>query len=120
MKAKVLDIEAIQKYQRAFVAKRDWQKFHTPKNLAMALNVEAAELLEIFQWLTEKESFDILSTNKKTAVEDELADISVYLLRLCDVLNIDLPAAIKRKQTQNAKKYPAKKVKGSAKKYTEY
>ena len=113
------DIEQLQRRLQAFADRRDWNQFHSPKNLTMALIVEAAELAEHFQWLTQEESFG-LSADKLEAVGEELADIFVYLIRLADQLGVDLPAAVERKIELNEKKYPADVVRGSAKKYTEY
>jgi dCTP diphosphatase len=104
----------------AFSKARDWEKFHTPKNLSMALTVEASELMEIFQWLDPHEAFRDLSPDKKTAVEHEVADIFIYLLRFCSVTGIDLISAAEEKLKHNAEKYPAELVKGRSKKYTEY
>lgn len=103
----------------AFVAVRDWEQFHTPKNLAMAMIVEAAELVEQFQWDTPYES-QHLAPEKREAVAHELADTLVYLLRLAEVLEIDLIDAANKKVALNAQKYPAEKVKGSNAKYTKY
>jgi NTP pyrophosphatase (non-canonical NTP hydrolase) len=103
-----------------FSSSRDWEKFHTPKNLCMALTVEAAELMEIFQWLEPQETFKGLSSKKQTAVEHEVADIFIYLLRFCSVTGIDLIGAAEDKLKHNADKYPAELVKGQSKKYTEY
>ena len=102
-----------------FVAERDWAQFHTPKNLAMAMIVEVAELVEQFQWDTPQESQQ-LTSEKREAVSHELADTFVYLLRIAEVLEIDLIDATNKKITLNAIKYPAEKVKGSNAKYTEY
>jgi len=102
-----------------FVAERDWSQFHTPKNLAMAMIVEAAELVEQFQWDTAQESQQ-LSPEKREAVSHELADTFVYLLRIAEVLKIDLIAAANQKIDLNAKKYPADKARGSNAKYTAY
>ena len=104
---------------RKFVAERDWDRFHSPKNLAMALSVEASELLEHFQWLTEAESHR-LPAEKLGQVRDEIADVLVYLVRLADKLEVDLLDAAARKIEKNALKYPAARVRGSMKKYTEY
>ncbi len=104
---------------RAFAAERDWDQFHTPKNLAMAMAVEASEVLEHFQWLSESASAD-LSPDKHAAVEAELADVFLYLVRLADRLGVDLVAAAGRKIVENAAKYPVALAKGSAKKYTEF
>ena len=103
----------------AFVAERDWAQFHTPKNLAMAMIVEAAELVEQFQWDTPLESQQ-LSQQKREAVSHELADTFVYLLRIAEVLEIDLIQATNEKIAHNALKYPIEKAKGSNAKYTEY
>ena len=103
----------------AFVEERDWAQFHTPKNLAMAMIVEAAELVEQFQWDTAQESQQ-LTTDKRSAVSHELADTFVYLLRIAEVLQIDLIEAANEKIELNAKKYPADKVRGSNAKYTKY
>ena len=103
-----------------FSKARDWEKFHTPKNLAMALTVEAAELMEIFQWLEPQETFQSLPSKKQIAVEHEIADIFIYLLRFCSVSGIDLISAAEKKLKHNAEKYPAELVKGQSKKYTEY
>jgi dCTP diphosphatase len=102
-----------------FVTERDWAQFHTPKNLAMAMIVEAAELVEQFQWDTPQES-QLLSSEKREAVAHELADTFVYLLRIAEVLEIDLIDATNKKIDLNALKYPAEKVKGSNAKYTKY
>ena len=103
----------------AFVEARDWAQFHTPKNLAMAMIVEAAELVEHFQWDTPQESQQ-LTPEKREAVSHELADTFVYLLRIAEVLNIDLIQAANEKIVLNAQKYPVEKAKGSNAKYTQY
>jgi dCTP diphosphatase len=108
-----LDIAALQQALRRFAAERDWEQFHSPKNLAMALSVEAAELVEIFQWLTEVESAD-LDADTRAAVADEIADVQIYLARLADRLDIDIPKAVDDKLAGNARKYPAEQVRGSA------
>jgi dCTP diphosphatase len=102
-----------------FVTERDWAQFHTPKNLAMAMIVEAAELVEQFQWDTPQES-QHLSPEKREAVSHELADTFVYLLRMAEVLEIDLIEAANAKIALNAIKYPVEKAKGSNAKYTQY
>ena len=104
---------------RQFVAERDWDQFHSPKNLAMALSVEASELLEHFQWLTEADS-SRLPPEKRAQVSDEMADVLVYLVRLADKLDVDLLDAAAKKIEKNALKYPAERVRGSMKKYTDY
>lgn len=103
----------------SFVAEREWAQFHTPKNLAMAMIVEAAELVEQFQWDTPQESID-LTPEKRVAVSHELADTFVYLLRIAEVLDIDLIEAATQKIVLNAKKYPVEKARGSNAKYTQY
>ena len=102
-----------------FVSERDWAQFHTPKNLAMAMIVEAAELVELFQWDTPIESQQ-LSDEKLEAVAHELADTFLYLLRIAEVLEIDLIDAANKKIVLNAQKYPVDKAKGSNAKYTKY
>jgi len=101
-----------------FSAERDWDQFHSPKNLVMALAAEVGELLEHFQWLSEQESAQ-LSDEACEAVALELADVQVYLVRLADRLGIDLVEAAHRKIALNADKYPADKARGNARKYTE-
>jgi len=104
---------------QAFVDERDWQQFHSPKNLAMAMIVEAAELVEHFQWMTEEQSRE-LTPEKKELVSQEVADTFVYLLRIAEVLEIDIIDAANRKLELNAKKYPVEKARGRNDKYTEY
>jgi dCTP diphosphatase len=104
---------------RTFSDARDWDQFHSPKNLAMALGVEVAELAEHFQWLTEEQSAD-LSSDKLTDVSGELADVLIYLVRLADKLDVDLAAAASAKLTANEQRYPVDQSKGNAKKYTEF
>lgn len=101
-----------------FAAERDWEQFHSPKNLAMALAAEAGELLEHFQWLTESQSA-ALPPEALEAVGLELADIQVYLVRLADKLGVDLVAAAHRKIDLNAAKYPVERARGHARKYTD-
>jgi NTP pyrophosphatase (non-canonical NTP hydrolase) len=104
---------------REFVDERDWDQFHSPKNLAAALCVEAAELLEPFQWL-QTGSGSELSEPKREHVRHEMADVLVYLIRLADKLDIDLATAVRDKLALNRAKYPADKVRGSSRKYTDY
>ena len=117
--AAVRDLEELKQRQRAFVAERDWEQFHSPKNLAMALSVEAAELVELFQWLTEQQSADKDEALRSRAAE-ELADVLWFLVRIADRLDIDLLAAVEEKFAQNEVKYPAERVRGQARKYDEY
>jgi len=103
---------------RAFAAERDWDQFHSPRNLAAALAVEAAELLEPFQWLTDEQSRE-LSPESRAAVEQEMADVLLYLVRLADKLEVDLEQAARAKIALNAQKYPVEKARGSNRKYDE-
>lgn len=119
MKPDGTELEDLRARLRQFAAERDWEQFHSPKNLSMALMVEAAELLEHFQWLSEAGSAD-LDAHKAAAVEEELADVLLYLVRLADRLDVDLYQAARRKLVRNALKYPADRVRGSARKYSEY
>jgi len=102
-----------------FANQRDWDQFHSPKNLAIALSVETAELLEHFQWVSEEKSSN-LEMGEREAVSEEIADVLIYLVRLANKLDIDIPTAVDRKLKVNEKKYPADKVRGSAAKYTKY
>ena len=104
---------------RKFAFDRDWEQFHSPKNLATALSVEAAELLEHFQWLTDAQSRE-LSAEKRIQVSQEIADVLLYLLQLSDKLGIDPLDAGRRKLQANAAKYPIEQAKGSSKKYSEF
>ena len=115
-----MDIELIKLRDalRTFAAERDWDQFHSPKNLASALSVESAELLEHFQWLTEEQS-RTLSGSKRAAVVEELADVFIYLVRLSDKLQVDLFDAAWRKIESNARKYPADLARGHSRKYDE-
>lgn len=116
---KLNSIEALRDRLREFAKERDWDQFHTPKNLSMALIAEAAELVEHFQWVNGENSH-LLEEKVRPSVEEEIADIFIYLVRIADKLDIDLYSAADRKIAINARKYPADKVKGSARKYTEY
>jgi len=113
------NIQDIQERLRKFAEERDWDQFHSPKNLSMALIAEAAELVEHFQWLTEKQSAN-LPNEKLVEVQEELADILIYLVRTADKLNVDLIHAALEKIEKNEKKYPVDKAKGTAKKYSEF
>ena len=115
-----MDVNALAKQLRRFVQKRDWEQFHSPKNLVMALAGESGELLEIFQWMTEDQSRLLGKDPKRLGrVSEEIADIAIYLIRLCDTLHIDLEQAIRAKFKKNASKYPVALAKGNATKYTE-
>ena len=109
-------LDQIRDQLRAFVAERDWDQFHNPKNLAMAMVVEAGELLEHFQWLTPEQA-DALDAETRAEVELEVADVLLFLLRLCDRLDIDPLQAAQRKLVLNARKYPADKARGRSTKY---
>jgi dCTP diphosphatase len=112
-------LESLRDRLREFAREREWDQYHTPKNLSMALIAEAAELVEHFQWVEGKRSH-ILADKTRQSVEEELADILIYLVRIADKLDIDLYRSVERKIEINEIKYPADKVRGSAKKYTEY
>lgn len=103
---------------REFAEARAWERYHTPKNLVMALSVEASELLEPFQWLTAEQSLD-LSPEQHEAVRQEIADVLIYLTRLADLLDIDLLDAAAAKLAINARKYPVDKAHGNALKYSD-
>ena len=104
---KLIETAGLETALAEFARARDWEKFHAPKNLAMALSVEVAELVEIFQWSTDAESRAIMSTGQADHVGQELADIAMYLVRLSSVLGVDLNDAVARKLALNAQKYPA-------------
>ena len=112
-------LEGLRRRVADFATARDWDQFHSPKNLSMALIAEAAELVEHFQWLSEEES-RVLSASKKQAVSHELADILIFLVRSAHMLDVDLLAAANEKIQINERRYPAEKVRGSAKRAVEY
>lgn len=112
------DIEALRAALRDFALERDWEQFHSPKNLALSVSIEAAELLEHFQWLTEAQSRE-LSEEQRQQVGHEIADVLLYLLQLADKLDIDPVAAAHQKLAINAGKYPVDRAKGTSRKYTE-
>jgi dCTP diphosphatase len=113
-----MDITALQSRLREFAQARDWEQFHTPKNLAMALAAEAGELLEIFQWLTDEQASAVTERDEDLQlVRDELADILIYLVRTADVLHIDLEDAVQGKLRDNERRYPVELAKGNATKY---
>jgi len=111
-------LDTLRQQLRAFAAARAWERFHTPKNLVMALSVETAELLEPFQWLTAEQSQN-LSPEQHEAVRQEIADVLIYLTRLADLLDIDLLQAAADKLVINARKYPVDTAHGNATKYLE-
>jgi NTP pyrophosphatase (non-canonical NTP hydrolase) len=118
-KEEVDQLEALRRKLADFAAARDWDQFHTPKNLAMALIAEAAELVEHFQWLTPEQSRQ-LPAEKLEAVGQELADVLIYLVRLADKLGVDLMKAAGSKMALNEKRYPAARVRGDARRAGEY
>lgn len=113
------DLQELKERVRGFVAERDWDQFHSPKNLAMALSVEASELVELFQWLTEQQSAAPDEELRRRAAE-ELADVLWFLVRIADRLDIDLLEAAESKFARNVEKYPAGRVRGQSRKYDEY
>lgn len=113
------DLDTLRLRIREFAQERAWDRYHTPKNLAMALSVEASELLEPFQWLTAQQS-EALSAEQHEAVRQEIADVLIYLTRLADVLGIDLLEAAADKLALNARKYPVEKAYGNALKYSDF
>ncbi len=110
-------MEELKKYIKEFSRVRDWEQYHAPKNLAMALSAETAEILEIFQW---KKAGDELNEKEQSALRQEIGDVLVYLIELADKFEIDIVKAAREKMLLNEKKYPVEKVKGKADKYTEY
>ncbi len=115
-----MDLADLTHRLRRFVAERDWDQFHSPKNLSMALAGEAGELLELFQWLTQEESSALADSPEDMAkVREELADILIYLVRLADKLGVDLEEAALAKIETNAERYPVEKARGTATKYDE-
>ena len=103
-----MNIKNIQKQLADFADERNWDQFHNPKNLAMALSVEASELLEIFQWLTPEQAEAIMSSSESDHVKEEMADIIIYLIRMADKLNVDLEKSVADKIVKNGKKHPSK------------
>jgi NTP pyrophosphatase (non-canonical NTP hydrolase) len=114
------DLSEIKDRLRVFARERDWDQFHSPKNLSMAIACEAGELLELFQWLSESDSRGIMKdANEANRIRQEMADILIYLIRLADILDIELEDAVIQKIDLNAVKYPVATSKGTARKYTE-
>ena len=114
-----MDLSLIQQKIRAFRDERDWMQFHNPKNLAVSISIEAAELLEHFQWKSPEES-ERHAAEAKEQIADEIADVAVYLIELCDNLAINLEGAIHTKLEKNASKYPVERARGSTKKYSDF
>ena len=102
-----------------FRQKRNWEQFHKPKDLAICLSVEAAELLEIFQWKSDEDVTGLIASESKQRIEEEVADVAIVLSYLCHDLGIDLHAAVRSKLEKNEAKYPVRKAYGSSKKYSE-
>ena len=116
----MIDNEKLANALRSFAAERDWDQFHTPKNLATSISVEAAELLELFQWSRGQKDWDeVADASIRTRIENELADILLYVIRFADKGKMDLQAIAERKIALNAQKYPAEKFRGSDRKYDE-
>lgn len=112
------DLEEMKEKLQEFNRERDWDQFHSPKNIAMALSVEAGEIVEIFQWMTEEDSYD-LAGEEKQKLEEELGDVFLYLQLLASKYDIDLIEVAEKKLAKNKKKYPVGKARGSSKKYTD-
>lgn len=115
-----MDIENLKSKLRAFSKERDWEQFHNPKNISTALSVEASELLEIFQWSNDGGLSEIKDPKKRKEIEKEIADVFNYLLKLVDILDMDLEKAALEKINENEKKYPVEESKGKSVKYTEF
>ncbi|MBF0426124.1 MAG: nucleotide pyrophosphohydrolase [Magnetococcales bacterium] len=113
------DLEQLRLVLRRFAHEREWEPFHTPKNLAISLGIESAEVMELFQWLTPEESWS-LPAPKRAALADEIGDVLIYLVMLADKYQLDPLAAALAKVEKNGVKYPAAKVRGQARKYSEY
>jgi dCTP diphosphatase len=119
MNSESSEIQSIVLRLREFADNRDWEQFHSPKNLSMALAVEAGELMEIFQWLPQEDSRKLEEKDMSKAAA-EIADVAIYLIRLSDVMGIDLLDTIKAKIDRNEEKYPIDKARGNSKKYTDF
>ena len=115
---RLIDVKGLSEALAAFSAERDWDQYHSPKNLVMALTGEVGELTEVFQWLSEAQSKSVATNpDTATAVREELADVALYLVRLASVLGVDLNEAVTLKLQKNALKYPLDKARGTHKKY---
>lgn len=119
MTDKKTTVEELKTFIKEFKAARDWDQFNTPKNLSMAIAIEAAELMEHFMWTENAQASEAQLEKKREEIERELADIFVYMLSLCSGYNIDLSKAFERKMALNAQKYPVAKAKGNSTKYTD-
>ena len=121
MKKSEITLQEIKARIKQFIKERDWEQFHSPKNISMSISIEAAELMEHFQWLTIEQSKKLLNDKKKRVeIEDELADITIYVLDFCNLFNINIEKSIVRKLVKTAKKYPMRIVKSKIHKYTYY
>lgn len=121
MKKSEITLQEIKARIRQFIKERDWEQYHSPKNLSMSIAIESAELMEHFQWLTIEQSKKFLKNrNKREEIEDELADIAIFVLDFCNMFNIDIEKSIVKKLEKTAKKYPVHLVKGKIHKYTYY
>ena len=119
MNVKTTTIDEIKQKINTFVSERDWNKYHSAKNLSAAITGEAAELMEIFRWMNDQESTDAMYGKKAVDIRHEIADVAYMLLCLCNAYNIDLSKAMEEKMVINAQRYPIEKAKGNTKKYTE-
>ena len=117
---KEVTLEELKNKVKEFCEKRDWDQFHNPKELAIGISTEANELLQIFRFKSEKDMEDLMKSNRKEEIEEELADVFYFVLRFAQMNNIDLSSAVSNKIEKNDKKYPTEKVKGCNKKYNEY
>jgi len=118
---KEVTIEDLKIIIQRFIKERDWEQYHNPKNLSMSIAIEAAELMENFQWDDSKCSFDILKDKRKRRnIEDEVADIAIYIIDFCNMNGIDLATIVKRKLNKNKKKYPVRLSKGKSTKYNQF
>ena len=117
--SEVSNLDDLRQKLRGFAQQRDWEQFHTPKNIAIALSVEASELLEIFQWLSDAQSQD-LTPKQRESIAQEIGDVMNYLVRFCDLVDLDPIECAEKKIDLNEQKYPADLVRGSSAKYTAY
>ena len=113
------DLQELQAKITKFRDDRNWKQFHTPKDLAMSVAIEAAELMECFQWKSKEQIDEFVNSEKSVEIDEEMADVLIYLLNLADILNIDIVDAANKKLIKNAQKYPVEKLHGTYKKYTE-
>lgn len=118
---KTVTLQGIKTKIKKFIKERNWEKYHSPKNISMSIAIEAAELMEHFQWLTIEQSRKLLKDKtRRIEIEDELADIAIYILDFCNLFAIDIEKIIISKLEKSAKKYPVHLVRGKAHKYTYY